>query len=166
VLLFSQKHRYSPDALVFALRLLYVSRAAYSLVRDRILVLPHISYLRKLSSIFNVNLDTHDAGHVVVNFRVFLSCMRKWKFQILNQNLWFSYIARYVGYKLVTNKVDCELCKGELITCQQLQVDLPLDQTSYIADLDRGGLKWPTDLLAEAVTQMFFGFSVCDFVNV
>jgi hypothetical protein len=68
------------------------------------------------------------------------------------------FIAGYVGYKLVTNKVDCELCKGELVTCQQLQVDLPLDQTSYIADLDRGGLKWPTDLLVEAVTQMFLVF--------
>jgi hypothetical protein len=63
VLLFNQQHRYSPDAVVFAFRLLCVSRAAYSFVRDRILVLPHISYLRKLSSIFNVNLDTHDAGY-------------------------------------------------------------------------------------------------------
>jgi hypothetical protein len=28
------------------------------------------------------------------------------------------FIAGYVGYKVVTNKVDCELYKGELVTCQ------------------------------------------------
>ena len=64
VLLFKLERRYSPEMLVFAFRLLCVSRASYSLVRDRMLQLPHISYLRKLSSIFNVNLNAHDTGHI------------------------------------------------------------------------------------------------------
>ena len=68
------------------------------------------------------------------------------------------FIAGYVGFKVVTMSVDCAVCKSELVSDQTLQVDLPADQTSYIQELDRGGLKWPTDLLVEVVTQMFLVF--------
>ena len=68
------------------------------------------------------------------------------------------FIAGYIGFKVVTMSVDCDLCKSELVSDQTLQVDLPADETSYIHELDRGGLKWPTDLLVEVVTQMFLVF--------
>ena len=64
-LLFNVQHRYSPHTLVFAFQLLCVSRAGYELVHDRVLTLSHISYLRKLLSIFCMQVDAHDTGHVV-----------------------------------------------------------------------------------------------------
>ena len=69
-----------------------------------------------------------------------------------------AFIAGYVGLKVVSNISNCDLCKSELLTDQHLQVDLPEDQTSYLVDLDRGGLKWPSGLLVEVVTQMFLAF--------
>ena len=68
------------------------------------------------------------------------------------------FVAGYVGFMMVTNKVECSLCKSELLTDNNLQVDLVEEQTTYLADIDRGGLKWPSDLLVEAVTQMFLIF--------
>ena len=49
---------------MFAFRLLCVSRSGYNLVRDRALILPHTSYLRKMSSVFSVNGDLTEGGHV------------------------------------------------------------------------------------------------------
>lgn len=51
-LLFALQRRYSSDMLMLAFRLLCVSRSGYGLVRDRALILPRISYLRKISSVF------------------------------------------------------------------------------------------------------------------
>ena len=68
------------------------------------------------------------------------------------------FIAGYVGFKMCSSKLHCDLCKWELITDHTLQLDMSPDHCQYLIDLDRGGLKWPTDLLVEAVTQMFSVF--------
>lgn len=65
LLLFKMQRRYSPETLVFAFRLLCVSRVSYNLVRDRVLQLPHVSYLRRLSGIFNMNITDHDSDHII-----------------------------------------------------------------------------------------------------
>ena len=73
----------------------------------------------------------------------------------------------YVGYKLVTNTVLYEFCCSELITDHVMEISINVmeisidvmeisiddgdDQYSYLPDLDRGGLKWPTDLLIKIV---------------
>ena len=80
----------------------------------------------------------------------------------------------YVGYKLVTNTVLYEFCCSELITDHVMEISIDVmeisidvmeinidvmeisiddgdDQYSYLPDLDRGGLKWPTDLLVKIV---------------
>jgi len=57
-LLYAAQKRYSPRCLVIAFRLFCVSRTAYKLVRDTCLVLPHVSYLRQLSSCFNADYTT------------------------------------------------------------------------------------------------------------
>jgi len=44
----------------------------------------------------------------------------------------------------------------DLITVSTL--DLDLEACQYLLDIDREGLKWPTDLLVEVVTQMFLVF--------
>jgi hypothetical protein len=54
-LLFTAQHRYSPQTLLVVFRLLSVSRAAYELVLDTLLILPHASYLRKMSTVFNIS---------------------------------------------------------------------------------------------------------------
>ena len=71
------------------------------------------------------------------------------------------FIAGFVGYKLLTNTVICELCCNELITehVMEVSIDDGDEQYSYLRDLDRGGLKWPTDLLVEIVAQVFFVFN-------
>jgi hypothetical protein len=68
------------------------------------------------------------------------------------------FIAGYVGHKLLRNKISCDLCQNELVCERSLQYDLGTDEYSYLFDIDRGGLKWPTDLLLEIVTQAFLVF--------
>jgi hypothetical protein len=41
-----------------------------------------------------------------------------------------------------------------------LQYDLSSVDFTYLSDLDRGGLRWPTDFLLEVVTQVFLVFRV------
>jgi hypothetical protein len=70
------------------------------------------------------------------------------------------FIAGFVAYKLVTNNIICELCQNELVTEHAMEVNIDCnEQYSYLNDLDRGGLKWPTDLLVEVVMQVFFVFN-------
>ena len=58
-LLYAVQKRYSPRYLLLAFRFfLCVSRSAYQLLRDTCLTLPHISYLRQLSSCFTQNSTT------------------------------------------------------------------------------------------------------------
>lgn len=71
------------------------------------------------------------------------------------QSLSLIFISGYVGFKLVRCKVHCDLCTTELMSDHSPLLDVPLDQCEYLMDLDRGGLKWPTDLLVEAVTQIY-----------
>jgi hypothetical protein len=68
------------------------------------------------------------------------------------------FISGYVAHKLLKNKINCELCKNELITEHSLEVEIDGEQYMYLHDLDRGGLRWPTDLLVDVVTQVFLVF--------
>ena len=47
-----------------------------------------------------------------------------------------------------------------LLTDQDLNLDMATDKYSYLLDLDRGGLKWPTEFLLEVVIQVFCLFRV------
>ena len=58
VLLYAAQKRYSPSFLMIAFRLFCLSRSAYKVLRDTCLTLPHISYLRQLSSCFSNNTTT------------------------------------------------------------------------------------------------------------
>ena len=69
------------------------------------------------------------------------------------------FVAGYVGFKVV-KKVACEICKRELVCDKTLQVDTATVEFSYLAELDRGGLRWPTDFLIEVITQVFLVFQV------
>ena len=70
-----------------------------------------------------------------------------------------AFIAGYVGYKLVSNVTNCPFCISELVTEHLLEIDVGFEQYEYLHDLDRGGLKWPTDLLVEIIMQVFFIFN-------
>ena len=67
-------------------------------------------------------------------------------------------IAGYVGFKL-KRKLSCIECRLELFTEKALECELPCDESfSYVADIDRGGLTWPTDLLLSFVVQCILVF--------
>ena len=68
------------------------------------------------------------------------------------------FLAGYVGHKVCSNKVSCESCKLELVSDRTLQYDLATEHFDYLLSIDRGGLKWPTDLLVEIVTQGYLVF--------
>lgn len=70
------------------------------------------------------------------------------------------FIAGYVGHKLVPGKISCRFCCLELLTDHDMELDIAADKCSYLLDLDRGGLKWPTEFLLEIVTQSFCLFCV------
>ena len=61
------------------------------------------------------------------------------------------FIAGYVGFEVV-RALSCALCQGELVCDKILQYDLSSVDFTYLSDLDRGGLRWPTDFLLEIVT--------------
>lgn len=73
------------------------------------------------------------------------------------------FIAGYVGHQLITNKVaKCDICKSDLITEHKMDVEIDgndNEQYGYLQSLDRGGLKWPTELLVEVVSQVFIVFN-------
>ena len=68
------------------------------------------------------------------------------------------FIAGYVGHKLTSTKVPCEMCRNELVCDRSLQMDFSTNAYAYLSELDRGGLKFPTDFLLEIVTQAFLTF--------
>lgn len=57
-LLYMAQKRYTPRYLLLSFRLLCLSRAAYKMLRDACMMLPHISYLRQLSSCFTQTVTT------------------------------------------------------------------------------------------------------------
>jgi hypothetical protein len=69
------------------------------------------------------------------------------------------FVGGYVGFKIDKTKVNCILFQNELITEHVLEVDFVASgEYTYLWDLDRGGLKWPTDFLVEVVTQVYLVF--------
>ena len=68
------------------------------------------------------------------------------------------FIGGYVGFKIVQDKITCDLCTNELVKNFDLNLDIASTAFSYLRDLDCGRLKWPTDLLVEIVTQVFLVF--------
>jgi len=68
------------------------------------------------------------------------------------------FVAGYVGYKL-RKKLVCIDCRLELFTEKALECELPHDDSfNYMADIDRVGLTWPTDLLLSIVVQCIIVF--------
>jgi len=66
------------------------------------------------------------------------------------------FLAGYVGFKLKW-KAMCIDFRLELFTEQALECELPQDEHfKYMADTDRGGLTWPTDLLLSIVAQCIY----------
>ena len=63
------------------------------------------------------------------------------------------FVAGYVGFKL-KRKLSCVDCRLELFTEKALEWEFPRDESfNYMANVDRGGLTWPTDLLVNIVVQ-------------
>ena len=56
--MYAAQKRYSPRYLLLSFKLFCLSRAAYKMLRDTCLMLPHISYLRQLSSCFSQTATT------------------------------------------------------------------------------------------------------------
>lgn len=55
--------------------------------------------------------------------------------------------------------MNCILCQNEFVTEHILELDfVATGEYTYLWDLDRGGLKWPTDWLVEIVTQVYLVF--------
>jgi len=68
------------------------------------------------------------------------------------------FVAGYVGFKL-KRKLSCVDCRLELFTEKALDCELPVDDSfNYMANIDRGGLTWPTDVLLNIVVQSMIAF--------
>jgi hypothetical protein len=55
LLLFKSQVRYSSDTLIIAFRLFPLSASVYRRLRSLVLSLPHVSYLKRLSSVFSLS---------------------------------------------------------------------------------------------------------------
>ena len=68
------------------------------------------------------------------------------------------FIAGYVGFKL-KRKITCVDCRLELFIEKALECDVACDESfRYMADIDCGGLTWPTELLLSLVVQCIVVF--------
>jgi len=68
------------------------------------------------------------------------------------------FVAGYIGFKL-RKKISCVDCRLEMFTEKALECDFPRDDSfNYLADIDRGGLTWPTELLLNIVVQCIVAF--------
>ena len=67
------------------------------------------------------------------------------------------FVGGYVGFKL-KRKLSCIDCRLEFFTEKALECELPSDDFNYMANIDRGGLTWPTDLLVNIVVQCIIVF--------
>jgi len=63
LLLFMSASRYSADTLLIAFRLFVISASVYNRLRSSVLSLPHVSYLKRLSSVFTLSSGLHDNEH-------------------------------------------------------------------------------------------------------
>jgi hypothetical protein len=52
------------------------------------------------------------------------------------------------------------MCRRELVCEHSLKLEECTDAYSYLADLDGGGLKWPTDFSLKIVTWAFMVFGI------
>jgi len=62
-LLFMSASRYSADTLLIAFRLFVISASVYNRLRSSVLSLPHVSYLKRLSSVFSLSSGLQDNEH-------------------------------------------------------------------------------------------------------
>lgn len=71
------------------------------------------------------------------------------------------YIAGYIG-RVVNKKLKCKNCAD--FTCFETNLDIEPsienNEFSYIQSLDRGGLKWPKDIIVQTITNVFLLFKV------
>jgi hypothetical protein len=77
------------------------------------------------------------------------------------------FVAGYVGFK-VQRKISCDMCKAELLCDKTLHYDISKTDFAHLAEIDCGGLRWPTDFLLEVVTQVSVVFQALiskDFEN-
>ena len=69
------------------------------------------------------------------------------------------FIAGFVGFEL-RRKLSCIDCRLEMFTEKALECELSYgDNFNYLADIDRGGLTWPTELLLNIVVQCIITFN-------
>ena len=65
-LLFAAQRRYSPDTIAFAFHLMCMSRTVYEMLREKLLILPNVSYLKRLSAVFRTDDSCQDlSAHTV-----------------------------------------------------------------------------------------------------
>jgi len=64
------------------------------------------------------------------------------------------YIAGYAGHKL-NKSTSCVLCIEELLSSDDMSCDVETNELIYLHALDRGGLKWPRQILVDIVTKVF-----------
>lgn len=78
------------------------------------------------------------------------------------------YISGYIGRK-VTQKLNCDECSQKLLTGKDICFDISPEAVFYLKDLDRGGLKYPTEFLISfgvCVYQIFETLTSESFVTI
>ena len=69
------------------------------------------------------------------------------------------YIAGYVGHTM-QKKCTCSLCIAKLCSKNVLDVEISEENCQYTQQLNRGGLKWPTEFTLSACTNTYKLFQV------
>ena len=62
-LLLMSQSRYSSDTLLIAFRFFAISASVYNRLRSTVLTLPHVSYIKRLSSVFSLSGGLHESDH-------------------------------------------------------------------------------------------------------
>jgi len=64
-LLFMSQLRYSSETFLISFRFFAISASVYNRLRSTVLTLPHVSYIKRLSSVFSLSGGLHESDHAV-----------------------------------------------------------------------------------------------------
>lgn len=96
-------------------------------------------------------IEKHNFSEVIAKCSEYQMCESQYKSLI--------FISGYVAFKM-TGRLKCNLCANELTSFETLELEKLPTEFSYLASIDRGGLKWPSEFLVSIVCEMFSVFSV------
>jgi hypothetical protein len=134
-LLFMKQKRYSCEIISIAFRFFAVSLSVYNRLRDTVLTLPNVSYLKRLPSVLSVSggLNDSDSHITYLKQKAELIQRREWHVMLLLDEIYVQPRAIYKGGHVIGMAVNSPL--EQATTVQTFMLCSLLSSNKDVADL-------------------------------